>query len=1391
MAFNFTVTALDQFNNPATGYAGTVHFTSSDGTATLPANATLTNGVGTFSATLRTSGSQTVTATDTVNAAITGTSNAVTVNPAAFTVTSVAPDSGSIAGGTLVFITGTNFTGNSVQVKFGTTFGMGARIMAPTLIGVFTPPHVAGLENVSVTLGSTQTLNNAFTFTSGTLGSSFFAAPSMASARGNNPAAAVRIDGTVIVTGGTTVQNDFTTTQSSTEIAALLSLTFSNGPNMAFPRAVHTATALADGRTFIAGGVGLTTSAQTTSEILDVAAAAFTSGPSLGVARAGHTATLLPDGRVLIAGGVSTLGGAALQSAEVFDPLTNTMSSLIQMNVARSGHQATLLFDGTVLITGGGSRTAELFNPSTNVFTTIANLMLVNRVDHRAALMTDGRVLLTGGNVPSVGVTNSTEIYSNGAFTGGGNMTPLVYAHSTTLLGDGKVLIAGGFNGTASSNAATMYDPAGGGTFTNLPNMINARRDFASVRLLTGGIYFAGGNGSSLSTAEVFGAISSPIISALIPAQRTVNSGAFRLDVLGNNFVSGADVEFGGAIITGNFIDSQHMFAQIPAQSITNLGSINVRVRVPDPLNAGAFMFSPVSQFNVVNPAITLSPNPVNVSIGATFPVTVSVNQAPAAPISITVTSANPNIVSVVGSPAVIPANQTSTTINVTGVAVGNNIALTASLTGYTSGATAVNVAATAAPTVSVTPPAILLNAAGSDTITVSRANSSNAVPLDVTLSVNGRAGFVSVPALVTIPATQSSIVVPINGIAPDPTPPVVISASAPSHLSGTNTQVTVQIQTIQMTPALLVNPGSSANLIITLSAPAGSNGLTVNLVSSATGVATVPASVFIPSGQTQVLAPVTGVTQGNAVVTATATGFPPIQSQIQVQNINMSFVPGAATFFSGPNYAQPVGLIMSVPAVASGQTVNLTSSDPSIVTAPPSVIIPSGSTIVNVTITGVGPGTATITASSPGLNNGIFTATIIAPTLRVNDNESFVDTATGIRRRHYVRIPITAPIGGVPVTITSSDPTRLLVAPCDPANANSSSCVDTNPPQPSATFSIPTGQNFSYFDAVGQDLAQDEVRFQDPFSVARDSAGNIYIADFSANVIRKIDGVTGLISTFAGTGVNSQSGDGGQASAAAIGNPISLAVYQNELYISSYSQGSIRKITLGTGVITTAVASGTLANPYAIAFNQSNGDLFIAALSNSRVYRFSSGVLSVYAGGGALSGLTVGVQATQLSMGRPAGVAVDSSGNVYYSDFDNHLVNQIATNGLVARVMGNGTCGVSADVADAAANGLLCNPTHMAYDPTSRFLYVSSRSRHRIERITLNAVEPSATVRPAFRIAGDPNGGAGCCGDGLPSRSATLNTPDGLMVDPSGNLWFGRSKQSAPTSDRQNDGNH
>jgi hypothetical protein len=83
---NFTVTAFDPYGNVATGYGGTIHLSSSDSHATLPADITLANGTGTFSATLTTTGVQSLTATATANSALTGSQAGITVSPAAASV---------------------------------------------------------------------------------------------------------------------------------------------------------------------------------------------------------------------------------------------------------------------------------------------------------------------------------------------------------------------------------------------------------------------------------------------------------------------------------------------------------------------------------------------------------------------------------------------------------------------------------------------------------------------------------------------------------------------------------------------------------------------------------------------------------------------------------------------------------------------------------------------------------------------------------------------------------------------------------------------------------------------------------------------------------------------------------------------------------------------------------------------------------------------------------------------------------------------------------------------------------------------------------------------------------------------------------------------------------
>jgi hypothetical protein len=120
-AFSITVTALDQLGNNVTGYTGTVHFTSSDGAATLPADTPLTNGTGTFSATLYTAGDQTITATDTQTSSFTGSSSAVAVSAAAATHFAVSTPSSATAGSVFsMTVTALDQVGNTVAGYTGT-----------------------------------------------------------------------------------------------------------------------------------------------------------------------------------------------------------------------------------------------------------------------------------------------------------------------------------------------------------------------------------------------------------------------------------------------------------------------------------------------------------------------------------------------------------------------------------------------------------------------------------------------------------------------------------------------------------------------------------------------------------------------------------------------------------------------------------------------------------------------------------------------------------------------------------------------------------------------------------------------------------------------------------------------------------------------------------------------------------------------------------------------------------------------------------------------------------------------------------------------------------------------------------------------------------------------
>ena len=171
-----TVKAEDAHGNVVASYSGTVHFTSTDGQATLPANSGLTSGVGSFSVTLKTVGSQTVTATDTVSSSITGTSNAVTVSAGGFGtvvhfVVSASPSSITAGDTVTVSVTAKDAFDNTVPAYGGTVHFTSSDAQA-TLPADSTLTNGAGSFSITLKTAGTQTVTATDTVSSSITGTS-------------------------------------------------------------------------------------------------------------------------------------------------------------------------------------------------------------------------------------------------------------------------------------------------------------------------------------------------------------------------------------------------------------------------------------------------------------------------------------------------------------------------------------------------------------------------------------------------------------------------------------------------------------------------------------------------------------------------------------------------------------------------------------------------------------------------------------------------------------------------------------------------------------------------------------------------------------------------------------------------------------------------------------------------------------------------------------------------------------------------------------------------------------------------------------------------------------------------------------------------------------------
>jgi hypothetical protein len=182
------------------------------------------------------------------------------------------------------------------------------------------------------------------------------------------------------------------------------------------------------------------------------------SAPGLAQGRWGHTATLLEDGRVLVVGGQET-PSRKLDTVEIFDPVTETWSAAASMAQKHSsGHRATLLTDGRVLVTGeNDDGAAEIYDPATDQWASTTP-MLQARTWASVTLLKDGMVLVAGGfDATKAGreELDTVEIFdpTSGEWTETNNMEQVHAGHSVAVLQDGRVLIVGKL-------LAELFDPS-------------------------------------------------------------------------------------------------------------------------------------------------------------------------------------------------------------------------------------------------------------------------------------------------------------------------------------------------------------------------------------------------------------------------------------------------------------------------------------------------------------------------------------------------------------------------------------------------------------------------------------------------------------------------------------------------------------------------------------------------------------------------------------------------------------------------------------------------------------------------------------------------------------------------------------------------------------------
>lgn len=307
--------------------------------------------------------------------------------------------------------------------------------------------------------------------------------------------------------------------------------------------------------------------------------------------------------------------------------------------------------------------------------------------------------------------------------------------------------------------------------------------------------------------------------------------------------------------------------------------------------------------------------------------------------------------------------------------------------------------------------------------------------------------------------------------------------------------------------------------------------------------------------------------------------------------------------------------------------------------------------------------------------------------------------------------------------------------------------------------------------------------RFANPLGLAVDRWNNLYIADTRNHRVRRVNVRTGEIETIAGTGKAGFANDGGNADMAELNGPTALAFDRmGNLYIADTGNQRIRLLDI-KGYLHTVAGNGrrgyegegmrakntSLNNPAGVALD-SKGNLFISDTGNNRVRMVErkSGKMYTVAGDGEARDDGDWELAIHASLNRPSAILFDKYDNLYIADTRNHKIRFVdRRSGRILTLAGSGRSGYEGDGSGRAQDARFNDPTGLALDRFGR-VYVSDTDNQRIRRITVDLKNQRAFVEA---VAG--TGKRGYNGDDINAWDADLAYPGALVINPYDMLYF------------------